>query len=200
MISATATTLRTHTCGQLRDTDSGATVTLCGWVHITRDFGKFLFLDLRDRHGITQVAFDAADADRYAQAKALGRETVVSVTGTVRRRENPNEELATGKIELVPTALTVLGPAKLPPFLIKDDTDGAEDLRLQYRYLDLRRPRLAQALVVRAKVASAVRSYLDGMGFLEIETPNLIKSTPEGARDFIVPSRLQPGSFYALPQ
>lgn len=195
-----STNLRTHTCGQLRETHEGITVTLCGWVQVSRDFGKFLFLDLRDRHGITQIAFDAETPLLYAKAKELGRETVISVRGTVRLRENPNRELPTGLVEIVPAELEVLGPAKLPPFLIKDETDGSEDLRLQYRYLDLRRGVMANALVTRARVARAVRQFLDQYGFLEIETPNLIKSTPEGARDFVVPSRLHPGTFYALPQ
>jgi len=195
------TAYRTHTCGDLRLAHVGQTVSLGGWVQTTRDFGKFIFVDLRDRYGITQVAIRIEDGpELYAQAKALGREYVLHVTGTVVERENKNPKLPTGDIEVRPTRLDIISAAALPPFLIDDDTDGAEDLRLQYRYLDLRRPVMQQRLLTRAKVVRAVRQYLDSLHFVEVETPCLIKSTPEGARDFIVPSRLQPGQFYALPQ
>ncbi len=192
------TTLRTHTCGALRTEHIGQQVHLCGWVQRTRDLGKFLFIDLRDRHGITQVA--VYDEALLATARTLGREYVLRVSGEVRRRESVNDKLPTGQIEIIPTALEVLNAATVPPFIVEDATDGNEELRLKYRYLDLRRPVLQRALVLRAQLARAVRQYLDAEGFLEIETPNLIKSTPEGARDFIVPSRLHAGSFYALPQ
>lgn len=195
------TALRTHTCGALRLSDAGQTVRLCGWVQTTRDFGKFNFVDVRDRYGITQIAFRAENsAELYERSKKLGREFVICVTGTVVERENKNPKLATGDIEIVPSELTILNSAATPPFLIENETDGGEELRLQYRYLDLRRPFVAERIILRSKVVKATRAFLDAQGFLEIETPNLIKSTPEGARDFIVPSRLQPGSFYALPQ
>lgn len=195
------TTLRTHTCGQLRLADAGHNVSICGWVQTTRDFGQFIFVDLRDRHGITQVAIrQDTQAELYTAAKGLGREYVVRVEGKVRERENKNPKNPTGDVEIVPTVLEVLNPAEVPPFLIQDDTDGSEELRLTYRYLDIRRPLIARNLVLRAQVAKAMRSYLDTNGFLEIETPNFIRATPEGARDFLVPSRLHPGTFYALPQ
>jgi aspartyl-tRNA synthetase len=198
--SSAVTSLRTHTCGELCLSHSGTSVTLCGWVQRTRDFGRFIFVDLRDRYGITQLSIAADDAKNYALAKGLGREFVIQVSGAVRERENKNAQLSTGDIELVPTSIEVLNAAQTPPFLIEDDTDGAEELRLQYRYLDIRRPQLAERIRLRHRVMQAVRSYLDAQNFTEIETPVLIKSTPEGARDFLVPSRLQPGSFYALPQ
>lgn len=195
------TAYRTHTCGELDMTYLGQTVHLCGWVQRTRDLGKFLFLDLRDRYGITQIACHAGNNPAiYEQAKQLGREYVVHITGTVVERESKNPNLRTGNIEIIPTTLTILNAAKLPPFMIEDSTDGSEDLRLQYRYLDIRRSPVANNLILRAQVAKAIREYLDANHFIEIETPNLIKTTPEGARDFIVPSRLHKGSFYALPQ
>lgn len=195
------TALRTHTCGALRLSDVNKAVKLCGWVQTTRDFGKFNFLDLRDRYGITQIAFKAEQApELYELSRKAGREFVMQVEGIVVERENKNSKIPTGEIEIQPLKVTILNPASLPPFLIENETDGSEDLRLQYRYLDLRRQIVADSIILRANVVKAVRQYLDSAGFLEIETPNLIKSTPEGARDFIVPSRLQPGSFYALPQ
>lgn len=195
------TTLRTHTCGALTISDLGKNVTLCGWVQTTRDFGKFTFIDLRDRFGITQISLDAdLFPEMYETAKSLGREFVVQVAGTVVERTNKNPKNPTGEIEIQPSSLTILNSAEVPPFKIENQTDGNEELRMQYRYLDLRRQTLSQNLILRAKVVQSVRKYLDANGFLEIETPNLIKSTPEGARDFIVPSRLQKGSFYALPQ
>jgi len=195
------TAYRTHTCGELRAEHIGHSVTLSGWAHTVRDFGKFAFLVLRDRYGFTQIT---ADPDRhpalYPQLKSLGRETVVQVSGKVQAREAPNPGQPTGAIEVLPDSLQVLNPAKLPPFQIEDETDGQEDLRLQYRYLDLRRPVQTQHLILRAQVVRAIRQYLDGNGFLEVETPVMIKTTPEGARDFLVPSRMHPGTFYALAQ
>lgn len=195
------TSYRTHTCGELSARQIGETVTLCGWVQRVRDLGRFCFVDLRDRYGITQLAVNAErDPQTFELARKLGRETVILAAGAVLERESKNPNLPTGEIEVEPQRVEILSPAQLPPFLIEDDTDGSEDLRLQYRYLDLRRPVLNRALIVRAQTCRAVREYLDAQQFLEIETPNLIKSTPEGARDFIVPSRLHAGSFYALPQ
>lgn len=193
--------LRTHTCGELRPVHQNTLVTVCGWVQTTRDFGKFIFIDLRDRFGITQIAVDAdAAPELYQTAKGLGREFVVRAQGSVRLRSNPNPNIPTGEIEIIPQQLEILNTSEVPPFKIENETDGLEELRMQYRYLDIRRPAIASNLVLRAQMVKAVREYLDTNGFLEIETPNLIKSTPEGARDFLVPSRLQPGNFYALPQ
>jgi aspartyl-tRNA synthetase len=196
---------RTHSCGQLRATDVGAVVTLAGWVNAYRDHGTGLvFIDLRDREGITQLVFDREDADQHLldAADRLRNEDVLCATGAVRIRvggENP--KLATGKVEVVVTDLEVLSDADTPPFLPADsDNLPHEELRLRYRYLDLRRPRMQQILRTRHRVTKVARDYFDGQGFLEIETPILTRSTPEGARDFIVPSRLQPGEWYALPQ
>ncbi|MDX1906973.1 MAG: aspartate--tRNA ligase [Bacteroidia bacterium] len=195
------TTLRTHTCGELRAAHAGQSVTLCGWVQGTRDLGYILFLDLRDRYGITQVSIKSdMQAEAYEAARKLGREYVITVSGTVAVRESKNPKLATGDIEIIPDSLSLISAAKLPPFLIEDETDGSEELRMTYRYLDIRRPRMVKNLLLRAQVARAVRTYMDAQGFCEIETPNFIKSTPEGARDFLVPSRIHPGTFYALPQ
>ena len=192
--------LRTHTCGELRASDEGKKVTLCGWVQTTRDFGNFIFVDIRDRYGITQLSIPASNENLYNQAKKLGREFVVQATGQVVIRENKNPKIPTGDIEIIPNSLEILNTAKLPPFKIENETDGSEELRLEYRYLDLRRPIMQERLILRSKIVKAVREYLDEHGFIEIETPFFIKSTPEGARDFIVPSRLHPGHFYALPQ
>ncbi len=192
--------LRTHNCGELRASDEGKIVTLCGWVQTTRDFGNFIFVDVRDRYGITQLSIPATSEELYQQAKKLGREFVIQVTGKVVIRENKNSKIPTGDIEILPSSLEILNTAKLPPFKIENETDGSEELRLEYRYLDLRRPIMQDRIITRAKIVKAVREYLDEQGFLEIETPFFIKSTPEGARDFIVPSRLHPGHFYALPQ
>ena len=195
------TGLRSHTCGELTLKNVGEQVTLCGWVQKIRDLGKFCFLDLRDRYGITQLSFRTdRNTELYEQARKLGREFVISVQGQVIERESKNLQIPTGEIEIIPERLEVLSSAQLPPFLIENETDGSEELRMQYRYLDIRRPIVAQNLIIRSQVVKAVREYLDGLGFIETETPNLIKSTPEGARDFIVPSRLHPGTFYALPQ
>lgn len=195
------TALRTHTCGQLRQEHVGQTVTLCGWVQKSRDLGYILFVDLRDRYGITQISIKSEEMGAvYDQAKKLTREFVISVTGKVAERESKNPKMPTGAIEIVPDSLEILNSAKLPPFLIEDDTDGLEDIRMEYRYLDIRRPQMTRNILLRAQTMRAIRQYLDNQSFTEIETPFLIKSTPEGARDFIVPSRLQHGAFYALPQ
>lgn len=192
---------RTHTCGELNLSSLGQEVTLCGWVQKTRDLGAMTFVDIRDRYGITQLVFDTDDDARLrAQARNLGREFVIKVSGKVIERSSKNLKIPTGEIEIKVVELQVLNEAKLPPFLIEDETDGGDDLRLRYRYLDLRRNPVRSNLILRHKMAQAVRRYLDGKGFLEVETPVLIKSTPEGARDFVVPSRMNPGEFYALPQ
>jgi len=193
---------RTHTCGALRPSNVGANVVLLGWVHRVRDLGGLLFVDIRDREGVTQVVFDADDAAQMAKAKRLRSEFVIGVTGTVRRRsaETVNPKLGSGEVEVVVKQLTVLNEAKTPPFPVADETPVSEDVRLKYRYLDLRRPRLANNMILRHKVAAAVRRYFDANGFLEVETPILTKSTPEGARDYLVPSRVHPGEFFALPQ
>ena len=193
--------LRTHTCGDLRLTDIGAKVCLCGWVQTTRDFGKFIFIDIRDRFGITQIAVNQLNETKlYEFSKKLGREYVIQVSGTVAERSNKNPQIETGDIEIIPDEIKLLNAAEVPPFKVENITDGGEELRMQYRYLDLRRQAMAQNLVLRAAMVRVMRRYLDENGFLEIETPNLIKATPEGARDFLVPSRLHPGTFYALPQ
>ena len=198
-----ATPYRTHTAGQLRSSDAGTTARLAGWVHRRRDHGPLIFLDLRDRHGITQVVVDAADApDAHAIASRVRNEFVVSVGGEVVRRgpgtENPR--MPTGEIELRATDLDILSEAKTPPFYINEpDAPVDEGLRLKYRYLDIRRQPMADRLLLRSRMVQAIREVHHANGFLEVETPTLIKSTPEGARDFIVPSRLQPGNVYALP-
>ncbi|MEL6535906.1 MAG: aspartate--tRNA ligase [Bacteroidota bacterium] len=194
--------LRTHTCGELRLSDVDKTVTLCGWVQRVRDKGHMAFLDLRDRYGVTQVISEegVATAEVMEQVRKLGREFVVEVQGTVIERAAKNDKMDTGEVEVRPTSVRVLNSAKTPPFTIEDDTDGGEDLRMKYRYLDLRRGPVRANLELRHRMLQAVRRYLDGQGFMEIETPFLIKSTPEGARDFVVPSRVHPGEFYALPQ
>ncbi len=192
---------RTHTCGELRIANVGQTVTLAGWVQRTRKMGGMTFVDVRDRYGITQIVFEeAANADLCEQANKLGREWVVQVTGRVNERSNKNPNMPTGDIEIIATELTVLNAALTPPFTIEDQSDGGDDLRMKYRYLDLRRTPVRKNLELRHKMTMEVRRYLDSLGFLEIETPMLIGSTPEGARDFVVPSRMNPGQFYALPQ
>jgi aspartyl-tRNA synthetase len=192
--------LRTHTCGELRLEHAGEKVTLSGWVQKARDHGHFAFVDVRDRYGVTQIHIAASDDDLYQVVQQLGREFVIQVTGTVVERTSKNPKMPTGDIEIHPESITVLNQAKTPPFKIEDETDGQDKLRMEYRFLDLRRGPLQRNIVLRHKVAQATRRYLDGQGFLEIETPYLIKSTPEGARDFVVPSRMNPGEFYALPQ
>jgi aspartate--tRNA ligase len=192
---------RTNTCGELRLADAGKTVTLAGWVQRVRKMGGMTFIDLRDRYGITQIVFDnSTDAALCEQANHVGREFVVRVTGIVAERQSKNLHLPTGDIEIISTALEVLNPSEVPPFTIEDESDGGDDLRMKYRYLDLRRPIVRKNLELRHKMAMEVRRYLDSKGFLEIETPMLVGSTPEGARDFVVPSRMNPGQFYALPQ
>lgn len=193
---------RTHTCGALRTNDVGADVVLLGWVHRVRDLGGVLFIDVRDRGGVTQVVFDKDDDALMTKAKRLRSEYVIGVTGSVRRRspETVNAKLPTGEVEVVVRRLVVLNEAKTPPFPIADDSPVSEDVRLKYRYLDLRRPRLQNNIILRHKLTTAIRKYFDANGFLEIETPILTKSTPEGARDYLVPSRVHPGEFFALPQ
>lgn len=192
---------RTKTCGELRISDAGSQVTLAGWVQRSRKMGGMTFIDMRDRYGVTQVVFNnETDAALCEQANHLGREFVIQVTGDVAERSSKNANLPTGEIEIIARGLTVLNKSDVPPFTIEDDTDGGDDLRMKYRYLDLRRPAVRRNLELRHKMAFEIRRYLDEKGFIEVETPVLIKSTPEGARDFVVPSRMNPGEFYALPQ
>jgi len=190
---------RTKTCGELRLANINQTVTLAGWVQRIRKMGGMTFIDLRDRYGITQLAFNQG-TEAFDHANTLGREYVLQVTGKVIERQSKNAQLPTGEIEIEVTDLKVLNPAVTPPFTIEDDTDGGDDLRMKYRYLDLRRTAVRKNLELRHKMAFEVRRYLDQQGFLEVETPVLVNSTPEGARDFVVPSRMNPGTFYALPQ
>ena len=192
---------RTHTCGELRIENVGQTVTLAGWVQKSRKLGGMTFVDLRDRYGITQLVVDAhAAAELVETAGSLGREWVLQVTGEVIERQSKNPKMATGDIEISLSEIKVLNKANTPPFTIEEESDGGEELRAKYRYLDLRRGPLQRALKIRHQIAHEVRNYLDSQNFLEIETPYLIKSIPEGARDFVVPSRMNPGQFYALPQ
>ena len=192
---------RTHTCGELRKNDAGANVTLAGWVQRVRKMGGMTFLDLRDRYGITQVVFNnETNAELNEAANHLGREYVVQVEGQVRERQSKNPNMPTGDIEIIADKLNVLNPSEVPPFTIEDNTDGGDDLRMKYRYLDLRRTPVRSNLELRHRMTMETRRYLDSKGFLEIETPMLVGSTPEGARDFVVPSRMNPGQFYALPQ
>jgi aspartyl-tRNA synthetase len=192
---------RTHTCGELRADHIGKGVTLSGWVQRSRDLGGMTFVDLRDRYGITQLAFNMEDnAELCLQARKLGREFVVQVTGEVIERSSKNANLSTGDVEIKVSELKVLNASKTPPFTIEDTTDGGDELRMQYRYLDLRRTPVQQKLMLRNKLSLETRKYLDSQDFLDVETPVLIKSTPEGARDFVVPSRMNEGQFYALPQ
>ncbi|MEY3097348.1 MAG: hypothetical protein RL647_938 [Bacteroidota bacterium] len=192
---------RSHTCGELRLSHVGNTVTLSGWVARIRLLGSMAFVDLRDRYGITQLSFNEAySAEMLAKAGELGREYVIKVTGTVAERESKNALMSTGEIEIVVTDLVVLNQAKTPPFTIENETDGGDDIRMQYRYLDLRRDPVRANLELRHRLAQQIRNYLSDASFLEVETPVLIKSTPEGARDFVVPSRMNPGQWYALPQ
>lgn len=194
---------RSHHCGDLRKADAGKTVTLCGWVSKRRDHGGIIFIDLRDRHGLVQVVIDPAhDSKDFHKAEGVRSEYVLQVTGLVRERsaETVNPHLPTGEVEVVVKDLNVLNPSKTPPFYIQDGIDVDENVRLRYRYLDLRRPEMQKNLILRHRVTKAVRDFLDKQDFLEIETPDLIRSTPEGARDYLVPSRVNPGKFYALPQ
>ena len=190
---------RTHTCGELRITDQGKEVTLAGWVQTVRKFGSITFVDLRDRYGLTQLLF-GEELNRQLDETPLGREFVLQVKGKVNERSNKNSNLPTGEIEILIHSYTILNRSALPPFSIQDDTDGGDDLRMKYRFLDLRRSPVRKNLELRYAVNRAARNYLHGQGFMDIETPFLIKSTPEGARDFVVPSRMNPGKFFALPQ
>ncbi len=194
--------LRTHTCGELRISNVGESVTLCGWVQLIRDKGGLIWIDLRDKYGITQLMFDEGktNSNIIETAREVGREFVLSATGKVIERHSKNGNIPTGEIEIEVEGLDILNASKVPPFLIKDDTDGGEDLRMKYRYLDLRRGEVRKNLELRHRLMQKTREYLDKALFTEVETPYLIKSTPEGARDFVVPSRMNPGQFYALPQ
>ena len=193
--------LRTHNCGALRIEQVGKEVTLSGWVQRTRNLGGMTFVDLRDRYGLTQLAFNMdTNADLCSQARKLGREFVIQITGKVIKRASKNNNIPTGDIEIEVSNLNILNAAKLPPFTIEDETDGGDDLRMQYRYLDIRRNPVRENLMLRHRMSTETRKYLDSQDFVEVETPYLIKSTPEGARDFIVPSRMNEGQFYALPQ
>jgi aspartyl-tRNA synthetase len=193
--------LRTHTCGELNISNLGETVTLSGWVQKSRDLGGTTFVDIRDRYGLTQLVFNTdTDAALRDQGRGLGREYVITVTGKVLERSNKNTKIPTGEIEITVESIEILNESKIPPFLIEDETDGGEELRAKYRYLDLRRTPIRNNLILRHKMAQEVRRYLSDLDFIEVETPVLIKSTPEGARDFVVPSRMNPGEFYALPQ
>lgn len=192
---------RTNTCGELRLSDAGREVTLAGWVQRTRKMGGMTFVDLRDRYGITQLVFnEAVDAALCEEANKLGREYCVQVTGTVSERESKNAKIPTGDIEILAKSLSVLSPSATPPFTIEDNTDGGDDIRMKYRYLDLRRAAVRKNLELRHRMTILIRNFLDARDFIEVETPILIGSTPEGARDFVVPSRMNPGEFYALPQ
>lgn len=192
---------RTHTCGELNKDNAGEKITLSGWVQKSRDLGGMTFIDLRDRYGKTQLVFNMDTSGELCEkARELGREFVIKVEGVVAMRSNKNPKMATGDIEIIVSDFLVLNASELPPFTIEDETDGGDEIRMKYRYLDLRREPVKQNLVHRHKMAQKVRSYLDSQGFIEIETPVLIKSTPEGARDFVVPSRIHSGEFYALPQ
>ena len=193
---------RTHTCGELRITDINKEVTLSGWSAIVRDKGALLWIDLRDRYGITQLVLDEnyTSKEIFETARSIGREFVVQATGTVIERASKTTKIPTGEIEIKVSELKILNASKTPPFTIQDDTDGGDDLRMKYRYLDLRRNAVQKNLIFRSNLAVETRKYLAGQGFIEVETPNLIKSTPEGARDFVVPSRMNKGQFYALPQ
>lgn len=193
--------LRTHNCGELGLNDTGKEVKLCGWLQKSRDLGGMTFIDLRDRYGITQLVFNMeTNAGLCEQARDLGREFVIQVTGEVAERSSKNPKMATGDIEILVSGLTVLNASKVPPFTIEENTDGGEELRMKYRYLDLRRQNVRKNFELRHRLAIETRKYMDSIGFLEVETPVLIKSTPEGARDFVVPSRVHQGEFYALPQ
>ena len=192
---------RSHNCGELRMAHVGQEVTLSGWLQASRDFGSLTFIDLRDRYGITQLVFNIEDGTGLGEkAQKLGREFVIKITGKVTERSNKNPNRPTGDVEIEVTELEVLNASKTPPFTIEDETDGGDELRMKYRYMDIRRNPVKENLIFRSKLSLETRKYLSDQGFIEVETPNLIKSTPEGARDFVVPSRMNPGQFYALPQ
>ncbi|GAK92117.1 aspartyl-tRNA synthetase [Nonlabens ulvanivorans] len=193
---------RSHDCGSLRASDVNKEITLAGWVQKSRDKGFMVWVDLRDRYGVTQLIFDEERTDKalLERAQKLGREFVIQVKGTVIERESKNAKMSTGDVEILVKELNILSESKTPPFTIEDNTDGGEELRMKYRYLDIRRNPVRENLIFRSKVAMEVRNFLAGKDFIEVETPVLIKSTPEGARDFVVPSRMNEGQFYALPQ
>jgi len=196
-----STKYRTRTCGELRLNDAGGKVTLVGWVQRVRKMGGMTFVDLRDRYGLTQLVFnEQADKEAFALANTLGREYVIQATGLVSERQSKNASLPTGEIEILVDGLTLLNESATPPFTIEDNTDGGDDIRMKYRYLDLRRTAVRKNLELRHRMTILIRNFLDSQGFIEVETPFLIGSTPEGARDFVVPSRMNPGQFYALPQ
>ena len=193
--------LRSHTCGELRISDVQKKVVLSGWVQRSRDLGGMTFIDLRDRYGITQLAFNMeTNTDLCLEARKMGREFVIQINGEVIERQSKNKNMPTGEVEVVVSELSVLNASKTPPFTIEENTDGGEELRMEYRYLDLRRSVVKNNLLLRNKVSLETRKYMDSQGFMDVETPVLIKSTPEGARDFVVPSRMNDGQFYALPQ
>ena len=193
--------LRTHTCGELRINNVGTEVTICGWIQKSRDLGGMTFIDLRDRYGVTQLVFNMeTNSELCESVRKMGREFVIAITGKVTERSNKNAKIATGDIEIVAEKLELLNSAKTPPFTIEDESDGGDDLRMKYRYLDIRRNPVKNSLLLRHRLALETRNYLAGQEFIEVETPVLIKSTPEGARDFVVPSRMNQGEFYALPQ
>jgi aspartyl-tRNA synthetase, bacterial type len=192
---------RTNTCGELNMSNAGQEIILCGWIQKLRNLGGMTFVDLRDRYGITQLVFNMeTNKELCEKARKLGREFVVQVKGKVRERSNKNLKMSTGEIEIDVNELNILNKSEIPPFTIEEETDGGEELRMKYRYLDLRRNSVKNNILLRHRVSQEVRKYMDSIGFIEVETPVLIKSTPEGARDFVVPSRMQPGTFYALPQ
>ena len=192
---------RTKTCGELRLADTGKEVTLSGWVQRSRKMGGMTFVDLRDRYGITQLVFnEAEDAALCGEANKLGREFCIQAKGIVNERQSKNDKIETGDVEIIVKELNVLSPALTPPFTIEDNTDGGDELRMKYRYLDLRRATVRKNMELRHKMTIMIRNFLDAQNFMEVETPILIGSTPEGARDFVVPSRMNPGQFYALPQ
>ena len=191
---------RNFNCGELNLENVGTTVILSGWVQKSRNLGNVLFIDLRDRYGITQLKFEQNNIQLFDKAQGLGREYVLKIVGKVVERESKNKNIKTGEIEVLVDELNILNPSKTPPFTIEDKTDGGEELRMKYRYLDIRRNKIKQNLILRHKISSEARNYLNSIGFIDVETPYLIKSTPEGARDFIVPSRMNSGKFYALPQ
>ena len=194
------THLRTHTCGELNKIHIGQSVILCGWTQSVRKLGGMTFIDLRDRYGITQLVLDESRNEIANRRYKTGREWVISVKGVIRERSSKNLNIPTGEIEIIVDELAILNPSILPPFTIEDETDGGDDLRMKYRYLDIRRSAVRKNLELRHQMATETRNYLNSQKFIEVETPVLIKSTPEGARDFVVPSRMNPGEFYALPQ
>ena len=193
---------RSHNCGELRLSDLNKIVTLSGWVQTVRDKGPIMWIDLRDRYGISQLVFDESKTSKeiIKVAKKINREYVIQITGNVIERASKNPEIETGEIEIFVNELIILNQSKTPPFTIQKETDGGEDLRMRFRYLDIRRDEIKEKLIFRNKVNHEIRNYLNNLNFVDVETPCLIKSTPEGARDFVVPSRMNPGEFYALPQ